>query len=372
MKIGVGLVKRLNNQQEVTRDELQSVGQQLMEDYDSVWFRWCVSLGKTRMAGLVGNGKKVLCIVLRTVHLTGWKEDLEKHGFDYSKWTFTVCNSIHKYTENIYDIVVYDEVDTITENYLEHLNKIQRNKTVLLTGDANFEKQKLIKSISQYEWKIDYNKALAWKLVPKIKVNCIAVNLDNKNKYLTYKRFNKEFNVSEVEYLTEIEKDIKYWREKFNEDGSKWSKIKFLRLGLDRKKLYDLAKQRITKELFESHSHRTIVFVSSIEEANTYEHCIHSKKTENENQQVIEDFNQGLIHHFANVNCVVRGVNLVDLNFGIFQTFTSDGIFLYQSAQGRMARGLQPEVFIPYIRNTKNQTDLEKFIKTRQIEANWI
>lgn len=370
MKISESLIKRLKNEVP-NRDYLQELAVQLSNDYEHIWLKWITSVGKTRAAGLIGHSKKVLCTCQRILHIENWKEDLDKFNIDYSNWEFICYNSIKKYENNTYDLLICDEADCISDRVVESLKLIERSKTVLLTADATDEKKNLLKPLYNYVWEITLKQSQKWNLLPIATIYCVKVKLDNKNKYVEYERFKKKNLYTEEQCLVEIEKDITYWRESFMTKGDNWSKVMMLRKGLERKQLFDKAKRRVSYELWVANKERSVVFVDSIEEASRYENAVHSKNTDKVNQELIESFNRGDLDTLCNVQCLVRGLNLKDSKVGIFQTFNANGIALLQS-QGRLYRSLSPIMYIPVVMGTKNEKDLQRFILKQNIKVEWI
>lgn len=388
-------IKNLMTKDNVTREEIQQLSVDFANEYNYVWLRFATGLGKARCLGLIGDKKKVLCVCQMLIHIQNFKEDLDKFNIDYSNWTFTTYLSFHKHIGD-YDLIGFDEGDSITENTLNILKKFNYKQLVVLTADANISKEYLIKSIIKQQWKITFKLAQKWGLIPKAKITCVKVNLTDKyyktvrgrkyseKAYLThlldlieyYKEQISELNLI-LKKSTEEEKNTnltKEEKEEFQKKHSKlkekfeFTKIKMFRVGGERKRLFNDAKFSRVKEIWEEHKHRSITFVGSIKETAYFPHVIHSKNKNN--QELIDKFNSEEIDSLATVNILVRGQNIKSLKYGILGTFTSDGIMLLQSL-GRLYRGKMPEIFILYVSDSKNEEDLQRFIKKHQLEVIW-
>lgn len=388
-------IKNLMTRDNVTRDEIQQLSVDFINEYNHVWLRFATGLGKARCLGLIGDKKKVLCVCQMLIHIQNFKEDLDKFNIDYSNWTFTTYMSFHKHTDD-YDLIGFDEGDSITETTLNALKNFTYKQLVVLTADANISKEYLIKSIIKQQWKITFKLAQKWGLIPKAKVTCIKVNLTDK-----YYKTVKGKHYSEKAYLTYLLDLIEYYKEQISElsltlkqsalelkkpdlteeekeelekkhsrleQKFEFTKIKMFRTGGERKRLFNDAKFSRVKEIWEEHKHRSIVFVGSIEETKSFPYVIHSKNKDN--QKLIDKFNNEEIDSLATVNILVRGQNIKSLKYGILGTFTSDGIMLLQSL-GRLYRGKMPEIFILYVSDSKNEEDLKRFINKHQLEVIW-
>lgn len=257
-----------------------------------------------------------------------WKEDFGKRGYDDSNVTYTTHLSLKKYTENMYDLVVLDEIHLLSEAQIEAARELlEININVLgLTGTmTSFTEQTLddeldLPVVAVYP----IEKAIEEGVIVDYEITVIRVPLDNKRKqnYKGKVRTEKQQFDAYGYVIDSLERQGKA--------------TMFLRLARMRIIQNSVAKMEKTREILKKHKDdRVLVFCGVTKIADQLGiPSYHSKKEE---KSIFDNFVSGKGKHLAVVKIGNTGVTYKPLNRVIINYFDSNGENLAQKINRCMA-----------------------------------
>lgn len=257
-----------------------------------------------------------------------WKEDFEKRGYDDSNVTYTTHLSLKKYTENMYDLVVLDEIHLLSEAQIEAARELlEININVLgLTGTmTSFTEQTLddeldLPVVAVYP----IEKAIEEGVIVDYEITVIRVPLDNKRKqnYKSKVRTEKQQFDAYGYVIDSLERQGKA--------------TMFLRLARMRIIQNSVSKMEKTREILKKHKDdRVLVFCGVTKIADQLGiPSYHSKKEE---KSIFDNFVSGKGKHLAVVKIGNTGVTYKPLNRVIINYFDSNGENLAQKINRCMA-----------------------------------
>jgi superfamily II DNA or RNA helicase len=320
-----------------------------------------------------GVGKTVICIkYLKQIEFNNalivvsiaklrditWIEEFNKWNSSHllDKITIICYDSLHKYYDLNFDIVIFDEIHSVTENHLNFYKK-EFKQVIGLTAT---EPKDLIKKHIIYNVlnlnivaRMSIDKAIELKLISPYIITKIEVELNNniknieagnkKNRFLTTEKAN-------YDYLTKV---IGQYSNSFsNKEKEMWEIM-------IRKRYHFMnnlpSKVKVAKGILsELEGQRNLIFSKSIESAKKLSPFVyHSKSTD----EYLMKFISGEIDTLSVVNALNEGVNLPNMdNIIIVQLNSSDLVFTQQL--GRLIRwrkGFIGNVYIIVVRNTVDE-----------------
>lgn len=349
-------IKMLKTQKTVTRDDIQALGVEISKVYDKVFFNVATRIGKTKLICDIVNYhqyKKVLFVNQQDIHITNFLKDLDKFGFDKSVYTCICWNSLKKFKNTEWDLIVCDEADYSLHNYLDFTENSQYKKFFLLSGTTSVEIDKLIKSYGFYKWTVSLKEALNWGILPLPTVYLKKIKP-------SYEELNK---------LKTAEKNVDYWKEQVKSKGDNWSLLNLKRKGLERKKIYESIKENwfIKENIFNRlKEKRTIFFLPDIANSQSLGNSISSLNKKKDNDNLLASFNNKEVDYIISNKILVRGVNLENVDWGYFGILDLNGRS-FKQAFARVLISLSPSVVIPFVENSKEEFVVYQFLKENNI-----
>lgn len=364
------------------KSELAQRAKKLFTGNLALW--WATGAGKSGAAlecCTVFENPKVLILVEKLAHIENWKKEIVERKSNITP-VFSHYNSLHKLDKD-WDVIICDEADVLITD--KRLGEIQSftGRFLFLSAKVPKFKLKLLKHVFKFtEDHISLAYAIKNKLLPKPKfilrpiylshdrdTNIFIKGKDKKKKTKTVDfsgRFEKGYNLriscSQHQYYNLLLEEYNFWKKQAEAAGYEgFNLVKFLRKGLEIKQFLDSLKIPVIDSLFES-TGRKLIFVSSIEQAEKYGNAVHSEKPQQENEQLINDFNEHNINYIVNVGILVRGMNLVDVENSIIGTYSKEGIQLEQMI-GRSLRYCTPKIYIPFVKDTIDEKKLFEILK---------
>jgi superfamily II DNA or RNA helicase len=230
-----------------------------------------------------------------------WEEDFHKRDYVNPNVAFTTYMSLKKHLDKHYDLVVLDEIHTMSAAQTEVCSKIIVDKEVIgLTGTLSSWTEKLIKSDLGLSVLVKYpiNLAIEEGILPDYEIRVVTVKLDNTimqnfgGKRVTEKRRFDTFN-----FLIKKEDQPKF----------------FYRLKIIEVFQRSLAKKRKTIELIQKYKEeRLLVFCGRIDIADSLGiPSYHSKSSEKE---MFDEFMEGKSKHLAVIRIGNTGVTYKPLS----------------------------------------------------------
>jgi superfamily II DNA or RNA helicase len=257
-----------------------------------------------------------------------WKDDFAKRGYDDSTVTYTTHLSLKKYTENLYDLVVIDEIHLLSEAQIEAAKELlEININVLgLTGTMTTWTERTLAEELDLPVVATYpmEKAIEEGVIVDYEITVVRVPLDNKRK-----------NNYKGKVRTE-KAQFEAYGYVINSLEAQGKSTMFLRLARMRIIQNSVAKMEKTRDLLKKHKdERVLVFCGVTKIADQLGiPSYHSKKEE---KQIFDDFVTGKGKHLAVVKIGNTGVTYKPLNRVIINYFDSNAENLAQKINRCMA-----------------------------------
>lgn len=283
-----------------------------------------------------------------------WKDDFAKRGYDDSGVTYTTHLSLKKYTENLYDLVVIDEIHLLSEAQIEAAKELlEININVLgLTGTMTTWTERTLSEELDLPVVATYSieKAIEEGVIVDYEITVVHVPLDNKRK-----------NNYKGKVRTEKAQFDAYGYVINNLEVQGKSTM-FLRLARMRIIQNSVAKMEKTRELLKKHKdERVLVFCGVTKIADQLGiPSYHSKKEE---KQIFDDFVTGKGNHLAVVKIGNTGVTYKPLNRVIINYFDSNAENLAQKINRCMAMEYN---------NPEKKAQIYIVCSTEDVEAKWL
>ena len=354
--------------------------------------------GKSALAIEVINSitdiKSVLLLVNEVGHGKNWEVEFEKFLRKEGVECKTYCyHSMHKLAGKEYDLIIADEAHhLITDKRKEAFTDIKSSYTVFLSATLKKDEVTFLKQARPelQILKVTLRNAVKSGVLPKPEIWVMHSKLDNKvanqvikvvrdpNKPFTVKAgYDKRFfwiskkhnpsanaliSCTEREYYDYIESRVAWAKDNYEKKSTEYNKQVYLNACIERKRILGEIKTSRIKSItgrIRAKGKRFVCFVSSIEQANamSYENAIHSKK--NNNQAILDNFNDGKINEIFAVGMLQEGYNLFDCEVGIISQLDAGERGVIQKV-GRVLRHDKPLVVILCIDNTRD----EEFLKS--------
>lgn len=283
-----------------------------------------------------------------------WQTDFETRGYDDSNVTYTTHLSLHKYTEEAYDLVVIDEIHLLSDNQLFATKDLLKNNDVVLglTGTLSSWTEKTLCEHLDLCVVATYTieQAIQEGVIVDYEITVVRVPLDNKriNDYKGKKRTEK------------AQFDAYGWV--INSLEAQGKSTMFLRLARMRIIQNSIAKMEKTRELLRRHKdERVLVFCGVTKIADQLGiPSYHSKKTE---KDIFDNFASGEGNHMAVVKIGNTGVTYKPLNRVIINYFDSNGENLAQKINRCMAMEYD---------NPDKKAQIYIVCSTEDVERNWL
>lgn len=384
-----------------TREELQSEAVELLKEKKYLILSWSTGTGKTKPAiDAIAElkPKRVLLLVAETLHKKNWKEEFIKHGYGnlYNSITVACYASLHKYVGTEWDLLIADEAHHLgSELRLSYLSTIKFNYSLLLSATLSPSIQKKIRIATDkffYNYKIHLQEAIDNEILPEPTIYLIPLYLDTKKYseeivenwgkanrvvYCTYEnrwpylknRKTLYPNISLHIKCTQAQKylyycdQFNYWKKRFMDSRSVISKNKWLQAGSHRKDyLGSLKTPYVFKLLERIKDKRFICFCTNILQAEVLgrDNSIHSKKQGS--QTTVDEFNSLKRNSIFAVGKAVEGVNLTGIEAGVIVQLDGKPLKYYQKS-GRVYRSKNPEQYIFYYKNTRDEEFLKEALE---------
>lgn len=350
--------------------------------------------------------KKWLIVCWELTHIKGWRDEIQKHGFDGFNYELVTYASFTK-RKGDYNII-FDETHHINQTHVNYIirKNITPNKIICLSATVPKDRLEFIKGLAKWtnpdksikDIRI-HTKTLSDLIdvgvLPEPKLNVIYTELDNtlpseileikkggkKAKTVITGVFNDRFKLmkNRTEYIlklscTEREKydfllaQFDFWWKKFIVQQEDYLKFKALQFATQAKRYLAYTKSKhielLLQHINKQPNNRCIVFTGSVKQAKELggDNAIHSKLTKKQVEEAVKAFNSRERSKIFAVGMLREGANLVDTPYGIIGQLDNQSKSLRQMV-GRLLRHENPEIFILVVRNTKDEKYLEVAIE---------
>jgi superfamily II DNA or RNA helicase len=257
-----------------------------------------------------------------------WEQDFETRGYKNPNITYTTHLSMHKHAEELYDMVIIDEIHLLSDNQLDAAYQLTlKNKYVLgLTGtlsswtESELDQRLRLPVICNYS----IDQAIQEGVIVDYQITVLKVPLDNqviqpiKGKDRTEK---KHF-------------DATSWViDKLDKEGKNTMMLRLKRMRLIQN---SIAKLALTRQLLQKYKdERVLVFCGTTDMADNL--GIPSHHSKSGDKEAFKKFAEGEGNHMAVVKIGNTGVTYKPLNKVILNYFDSNAENLAQKVNRCMA-----------------------------------
>lgn len=277
--------------------------------------------------------KKLLLVVNRNVHKENWSEEIKKWWSNCkAEIVMTTYVSLPKYAGK-YDCAIFDECHHLSERCREALCNFDIKHSVLLSATVSAKlKDELVEIFDDLvSYKKDLRDVIEDNILPDPKVFLLPLNLradlpteviwknpKAKGKlietswamrwsYMRQKVSPVKIYCTQRQYITDLDNQIDYWKNRYFRTKNEIAKNKWLRLCGDRLKwLSDKKTPYVQQILLHLGKHRTLIFCNNIEQTEMLgEYCINSKNKDSVNN--LKLFNEHKIDHITACNMLNEG-----------------------------------------------------------------
>lgn len=307
----------------------------------------------------------ILILVAKTVHKQTWKDEIEKWGGIKSDYITIECyESLHKYKNAYFDIVVCDEVQHLSEARIDVLETIHINESFIgLSATIKRDmRDYFIYNHNAEVIKCGLKEAIEDEVLPEPTVYLLPLTLDEKNYTYKTKRFRKNVITTQKGYYDNISSLIEWYKNKYFNSRKKRMKNLWLSTAGKRLKWLSEQKEPIVLSLLDKfRNYKTLTFCNNIEQSERLgKYNITSKNKDSVKN--LELFNANRIKHITACNILNEGVNLTNCRIGIFCNLNSSEIVVKQRV-GRILRHKSPVIILPYFKDTREEELVEKMIE---------
>ena len=313
----------------------------------------------------------ILILVAKTVHKQTWKDEIEKWGGIKSDYITIECyESLHKYKNAYFDIVVCDEVQHLSEARIDVLETIHINESFIgLSATIKRDmRDYFIHSHKAEVIKCGLKEAVEDEVLPEPTVYLLPLTLDNSICKYRIKKFGKEVITTQKGYYDSISSLIEWYKSKYF--NSRNERIKNLWLSTAGKRLKWCAEQKealVLSLLDKFRNYKTLTFCSSIEQSEKLGKYNITSKNKN-SAEYLNMFNNNKIKHITACSILNEGVNLTNCKIGIFCNLNSSEIVVKQRV-GRILRHKSPIIIIPYFKDTREEELVQKMVEEYSEES---
>ena len=360
----------------MTRQELSETALKLIDTTKCLVLELITGYGKTKLSIDLSNHicdrvferyntpTRILILVSKVVHKTTWSNEINKWGGIKSDNIIIECyESLKKYKDQYFDIVILDEMQHLSPLRAEILKSLKVNEAIIgLSATINRDLRTYFRETYNAKiLKCGLKEAIENDILPDPKVYLIPLKLDNK-RMMSFERKGSKLYTTPQSYYNLLSTDIDIAKRRYLRSNNPRLKNVWLSLAGKRLKFLSEQKEDIVKELLiKFNNERTLVFCNNISQAERLgKYNITSKNKDSSKN--LEDFNSGKIHHITACNILNESVNLVNCKIGIFCNLNSSEIITKQRC-GRLLRHKEPIIIIPYFENTREEELMLKMIE---------
>jgi superfamily II DNA or RNA helicase len=253
-----------------------------------------------------------------------WLDDFETLGYDNPNVTFTTHLSLKKYKDERYDLVVLDEVHTLSEAQIDVCKELfRKNKRILgLSGTLSKQTRNTLEDELGLFVSCEYplEKAIEEGVIVDYEITVVKTPLDN----LTKQRYGSKVRTEKQQFDS-----YGYVINQMEREGRS---TMFLRLARMRVIQSSLAKINLTKKIIQKHKdERMLIFCGVTKVADSL--GIPSHHSKSSDKHLFQEFAEGKGNHMAVVRIGNSGVTYKPLNRVVINYFDSNSENLAQKIQ---------------------------------------
>lgn len=377
--------------------------QTILEASDSeknMLLSWTTSVGKSLAAISIQermHSKKTLICVAEIVHIENWRNEYIKHNKqDLLASTTIICyDSLSKYTNTEFDLLINDECHHISELRASYLDTITLQKIVNLSATMGFGEKMTLASLwgPLYEHVVTLVDAIKVGIIAPPTIYLIPLELDNltrnceilfprgktpviettclypdRRKYIfgdTNKGQLIKIKATQQEMYTFYTDQMEYYKGRYMTSGNEFDKIIWLRYGSERKRAIANLKTKALEHLLPKiKGKRLVCFCGSINQAELVSNgkVIHSKMTKSQREKVLHAFQDEIINEIFAVDMLKEGMNLTNIEVGIISQLDGQERSFIQKMGRALRNPTNPEAYILYFKETQDEEYLRRAI----------
>ncbi len=318
------------------------------------------------------SGLKWLVLVPETLQIINLQDDIIKHSMEhlYDKIEDIICYaSIHKYQGRELNVWA-NEAHRLSECRTDISKTIKYKRIIADSATLSKDiKDRLAQLGNFHYFKLGLKSAIEKGIVAEPVIYTIGIDVDNKIKRNPTKFGDKVISLTDREYIEKIEKEFIYWKTRLVKNPKeKWILGRFNNMGTERKKFFAKCKMEALKSLLKTlENKRWVCFAGTTGQADelNLEHSVHSKRGKKHNVLTLERFNRKEISSIIFHKMGSEGLNLKDIDCVIIpqlSTGKDENLSTIQKG-GRAFRSENPEIYILYCKNTKDEEWFKEAIK---------
>jgi superfamily II DNA or RNA helicase len=253
-----------------------------------------------------------------------WLDDFQTLGYDNPNVTFTTYLSLKKHKDVMFDLVILDEIHTLSNAQIEVCKELfQHNVRILgLSGTISKDTRWKLRDELELSISCEYSleKAIEEGVIVNYEITIIKTPLDNivKQKYKDKLKTEKQQFDSYTWVINKTEREGR--------------SSMFVRLARMRIIQSSLAKINLTKKVIEKHKdERLLIFCGVTKVADSL--GIPSHHSKSSEKELFKNFAEGKGNHMAVVKIGNTGITYKPLNRVIINYFDSNGENLAQKIQ---------------------------------------
>jgi len=386
------------------KSEIQSLAVQISQSNQHLCLEWSTGVGKSLASIRIiedilstRRNSHGLLICKESTHLKNWEDEFVKHKKKtvMKKVSMFLYASLHKHQHHSThpDFIILDECHALTDKRVSLLKSLigPATKVILLSATIPMDKKDLIKGLlgNVYNYKIPLLKAIDLGLLPTPELVVHKMGLTptgnhefqfkkaGKGKKTVTCKYSDMWTVqkslpkgtgllvkcNEIQYYELITKQMSYYQDQSQTNNSyqirQACRNKFLNLGSQRKKFISKVKTdkaaSIVKQ-FRGSQKRFICFTGTIEQSVKLgsKSAVNSKNTREDNQNLIDCFNDGSCSELFAVKMLREGINLSNIEKGIIVQLDSTVGSFFQMF-GRCLRHEFPEMHLIVVKDTQDE-----------------
>lgn len=365
------------------REEIQNkVADHILNvDRDQIVFV-SIRLGKTRIAlKAIEEGESVLVVYPIKDIKKSWEDELKKFTPKSTNITFVTKNSVHKYANTEYDVLIIDEPQLCASaKQLAAIKTIKYKKRLALAGVLSTKTIKKLNTELGLKVGFTYtvSDAIRDELVKDYQIYVHFVNMDN-TKMIPYERFKRTMYGTEKEIYNlyteemaaaEVNKALAAVENNWGE-YHKWNNIYKYNMGLRTNFLYNSPTLfKAAQELINQYKdEKVLIYTLRTDIADQLSDVSYHSK--NKEEEVLNTFKDSESGHFAAVNCIQAGVTIKNVNRVIFHSYESTTETLYQKLGRSLLwefKGDRSQIHLVCLTGTQMESWVEQASRTLEQE----
>lgn len=375
------------------REALQHMACVTARERKNLLLEWCTGFGKTKPAVEFARsvGGNWLIVYAKSPHRRNLEAEVAKWapGLDVEYVTYL---SLSKHVDRSYTGIIFDEVHYLNPNNIGFAAAIQTEYRFMLSATVPIERRLLIhQTFRPIVNTVTIRNGINWGVLPFPKVYAIPLELkdmpgtfvfgNTSGNQVPYQLLLHEPDradstwcvASAPEFMILLETALEYWKERIKSWAALKREVKWIPqtrlnpLGNLRKQFLSNVKYQllINTPEFLAHigKHRSLIFMDTIAQTESLPFpCVHSGMTAEEIRNVIEDFNESRINQIVSVNMLNESMNLINVELGVVNMLAKSNNVSVVQRIGRILRGSNPQIILPYVLGTSDEKSLRKHI----------